>query len=99
MQCRNALLFTAVLCAAVLVAGQSSARDLTLSHQYPETDARHRAAKVLAAELRKRVPDLAVRIHANASLVRDPPSQYEAMQQGKIDMAIYPDGLCLGEIP
>lgn len=99
MQCRNVLLFTAALCAAVLVAGQTSARDLTLSHQYPETDARHRAAKVLAAELRKRVPDLTVRIYANASLVRDPPSQYEAMQQGKIDMAIYPMGYASAKFP
>jgi TRAP-type C4-dicarboxylate transport system substrate-binding protein len=93
------LLFTAVLCATVLVAGQSSARDLTLSHQLPESDARHRAAKVLAAEVRKRVPDLVVRIHPNASLVSDPPKQYEAMREGKIDMAIYPMGYASAKFP
>ena len=99
MQCRNAVLFAAVLCAASVVAGQGSARDLTLSHQLPETDARHRAAKVLAAEVRKRVPDLMVRIHPNGSLVRDPPLQYEAMQEGKIDMTIYPMGYASAKFP
>jgi len=100
MQCRNAVVFAAALCcAASVMAGQGNARDLTLSHQLPETDARHRAAKVLAAEVRKRVPDLAVRIHPNASLVSDPPRQYEAMREGKIDMAIYPMGYASAKFP
>jgi TRAP-type C4-dicarboxylate transport system substrate-binding protein len=99
MMIRHALC-AAVLCSALmLLAERSSARELRLSHQYPETDARHRAAKVLAAELRKRVPDLVVRIYPNASLVSDPPSQYEAMQQGKIDMAIYPMGYASAKFP
>jgi TRAP-type transport system periplasmic protein len=99
MRCRNALLLAAALCATALAPGPASARDLILSHQYPESDARHRAAKVLAAEARKRVPDLAVRIHANASLVQDPAKQYEAMQEGKIDMAIYPMGYATDKFP
>jgi TRAP-type transport system periplasmic protein len=99
MQVRNVTLGVAVLCAVALFAGKTSARDLTLSHQLPESDARHRAAKVLAAELRKRVPDLVVRIHPNASLVSDPPKQYEAMRDGKIDMAIYPMGYASAKFP
>src|SRR5262245_55569962 len=99
MQLRNALLLAAALCAAALVPGQAGARDLILSHQLPEADARHRAAKVLAAELRKRVPDLAVRIHPNASLVSDPPKQYEAMREGKTDMTIYPMGYASAKFP
>jgi TRAP-type C4-dicarboxylate transport system substrate-binding protein len=99
MQFRNLALCASVLCAAAFVAGQSSARELTLSHQLPETDARHRAAKVLAAEARKRVPDLLVRIHPNATLVSDPPKQYEAMQERKIDMAIYPMGYASAKFP
>ena len=50
-------------------------------------------------KLRKRVPDLVVRIHPNASLVSDPPKQYEAMQEGKIDMAIYPMGYASAKFP
>lgn len=97
--CKALLSVAVVLCAVTLAAGRTSARDLTLSHQYPETDARHRAAKVLAAELRKRVPDLVVRIHANAALVKDPTKQYEAMQEGKIDMTIYPMGYATAKFP
>jgi TRAP-type C4-dicarboxylate transport system substrate-binding protein len=99
MPFRNIALCVAVLCAVALLAGETSARELTLSHQLPESDARHRAAKVLAAELRKRVPDLVVRIHPNASLVSDPPKQYEAMRDGKIDMTIYPMGYASAKFP
>lgn len=87
-----------LLSAAMVLTAQSSARELRLSHQLPESDARHRAARVLAAELKKRVPDLTVTVHPNASLVSDPPQQYEALLEGKIEMAIYPMGVCLGEI-
>ena len=99
MRLRNIALCAAVLCAVALLAGETSARELTLSHQLPESDARHRAAKVLAAELKKRVPDLLVRIHPNAQLVSDPPRQYEAMQDRKIDMAIYPMGYASAKFP
>jgi TRAP-type transport system periplasmic protein len=99
MRFRNIALGATVLCAVAFFASKSSARELTLSHQLPEADARHRAAKVLAAELRKRVPDLVVRIHPNGQLVSDPPRQYEAMQDGKIDMAIYPMGYASAKFP
>jgi len=100
MMFRKAWLSSIVLCAAaVMLATAGSARELRLSHQLPESDARHRAAKVLAAELRKRVPDLVVRIHPNASLVSDPPKQYEAMLEGKIEMAIYPMGYASAKFP
>ncbi|HEU4378468.1 MAG TPA: TRAP transporter substrate-binding protein DctP [Hyphomicrobiaceae bacterium] len=99
MQFRNVVLFAAALCAALVAARPGHARDLILSHQLPEADARHRAAKVLAAEVRKRVPDLMVRIHPNGSLVRDPPKQYEAMQERKIDMTIYPMGYASSKFP
>ncbi len=78
---------------------QAAARELRLSHQLPESDARHRAARVLAAELKKRAPDLTISIHPNSSLVDDPAKQYEALLEGKIEMADLPDGLCLGEVP
>jgi TRAP-type C4-dicarboxylate transport system substrate-binding protein len=85
--------------AAMVLAAQSAARELRLSHQLPESDARHRAARVLAAELKRRVPDLTVSIHPNASLVSDPPQQYEALLEGKIEMAIYPMGYASAKFP
>jgi TRAP-type C4-dicarboxylate transport system substrate-binding protein len=65
----------------------------------PETDARHKAARVLAAEVKKRIADLAIKIYPNSSLKIPPPEQYEAMLEGKIDMTIYPMGYASAKIP
>jgi TRAP-type transport system periplasmic protein len=90
----------AVLCWAMLFAtGGADARELRLSHQLPESDARHRAAKVLAAELKKRAPGLSISIHPNSSLKIPPTEQYEAMVEGKIDMTIYPMGYASAKMP
>src|SRR5581483_357705 len=89
-----------VVCLAVILATTPlAARELRLSHQLPESDARHRAARVLAAELRKRAPDLNIKIFPNSSLVASPPQQYEALVEGKIEMAIYPMGYGSAKIP
>jgi TRAP-type transport system periplasmic protein len=92
------------VCAVAMLLGQLApmqvaARELRLSHQLPETDARHKAARVLAAEVRKRVPDLLIKIHPNSSLKIPPTEQHEAMLEGKIDMTIYPMGYASAKIP
>lgn len=92
------------ICAALLLAAQmapmeAAARELKLSHQLPESDARHRAARVLAAEVKKRAPDLSIKIFPNSSLKIPPTEQYEAMLEGKIDMTIYPMGYASAKIP
>src|SRR3990172_3087435 len=96
-------LLGAVCAVAMLLAQlapiEAAARELRLSHQLPETDARHKAARVLAAEVRKRVPDLAIKIHPNSSLKIPPTEQYEAMLGGKIDMTIYPMGYASAKVP
>jgi TRAP-type transport system periplasmic protein len=100
MSLRNLAACAAVLCWAMSCAVvDGNARELRLSHQLPESDARHRAARVLAAEMKKRAPDLPVSVHPNATLVRDPPQQYEAMMEGKIEMAIYPMGYASAKFP
>jgi TRAP-type C4-dicarboxylate transport system substrate-binding protein len=90
---------TASLLFALILSTAATARELRLSHQLPETDARHRAARVLAAEVKKRVPDLLIRIFPNSSLKIPPTEQYEAMLEGKIDMTIYPMGYASAKIP
>jgi TRAP-type transport system periplasmic protein len=100
MLLRNFAACAALSCWAMAFAvGDGNARELRLSHQLPEADARHRAARVLAAEMKKRVPDLPISVHPNASLVKDPPQQYEAMLEGKIEMAIYPMGYASAKFP
>ena len=84
---------------ALAAAGQATARELRLSHQMPVSDARHRAARVFVAELKKRAPSLAVSIHPNSSLIADPVKQYEALIDGTIEMAVYPMGYASAKFP
>jgi len=100
MTLSKALLCAVAMCASVLIStGQATARELRLSHQMPESDARHKASRVLLAELKKRAPGLTLSIHPNSSLVSDPVKQYEALIEGKIEMAIYPMGYASTKFP
>lgn len=85
--------------AVLLLSTSAHARELRLSHQWPETDARHKAARVLMAELKKRTSDLAISIHPNSSLKIKPVEQYAALLEGKIEMAIYPISYATSKIP
>ena len=94
-------LLGAVCAVAMLLAQlapiEAAARELRLSHQLPETDARHKAARVLAAEVRKRVPDLLIKIHPEL-VPQDPADRAvrgDARRQDRHDDL--PDGLRLGE--
>jgi TRAP-type C4-dicarboxylate transport system substrate-binding protein len=69
---------------------QASARELRLSHQWPESDARHKASRVLMAELRKRGTDISITLHPNSSLKIKPVEQYDALLDGRIELAVYP---------
>jgi TRAP-type C4-dicarboxylate transport system substrate-binding protein len=69
---------------------QASARELKLSHQWPESDARHKASRVLMAELRKRGTDISISLHPNSSLKIKPVEQYDALLDGRIELAVYP---------
>lgn len=93
--------FVRAICVVVglVAAGQATARELRLSHQMPESDARHRAARVLVAELKKRAPSLTVSIHPNSSLIADPVKQYEALIDGTVEMAVYPMGYASAKFP
>ena len=92
--------FCAAFCFAALIAtAEATARELRLSHQMPQSDARHRASRVLAAELRKRAPHLSISIHPNSSLIADPVKQHDALVEGKIEMAVYPMGYASAKFP
>ena len=85
--------------ALVMVQSQASARELRLSHQWPETDARHRAARVLNAELKKRVSDLSIVMHPNSSLKFKPVEQFDALVEGKIELTVVPIAYASVKIP
>ena len=95
------LLVRAFVAALALFAGlsQVSARELRLSHQWPESDARHKASRVLMAELRKRGTALTISLHPNSSLKIKPVEQYDALLEGKIELAVYPIAYQSAKIP
>ena len=67
------------------------ASDLSISHQWaPGVDARDRAARVFVAEVAKRLPNFKISIHARSSLGIAPAEQYDAMLDGRVEMAIFP---------
>ena len=69
----------------------ASASDLRISHQWaPGVDARDRAARVFVAEVAKRLPNFKISIHAKSSLGIEPAEQYDAMLDGRVEMAIFP---------
>lgn len=83
----------------LVAGGQASGRELRLSHQMPESDARHKASRVFVAELKKRAPSLAVSIHPTSSLIADPVKQYEALIDGNAEMTVYPMGYASAKFP
>jgi len=100
MMFRKALLGAGLLCSMMLgLSARSNALELRLSHQWPESDARHKAARVLAAELKKRGTDVSISIHPNSSLKIKPIEQLEAILAGKIELAVYPLPYASAKIP
>ena len=85
--------------ALAMAARSAEARELRLSHQMPESDARHKASRVLVAELKKRGRILRSASIPNSSLITDPVKQYDALIEGKIEMAVYPMGYASAKFP
>src|SRR5262245_53351048 len=76
------------------------AQEMRISHQWAEgTDARDRAASIFAQEAALRAPDLKFRIHPNSSLNIKPGDVLGALQEGKLEMAVYPLVLGVPKVP
>lgn len=86
------MVLMALACAPLAaVSAAVEARELRISHQWaPEIDARDRAARVFMAEIAKRLPDMKLSIHPKSSLGIGPVEQYDALLDGRIEMAIFP---------
>ncbi len=82
-----------------LVVG-AQAQTIKISHQWrAETDARDRAARVFVDAVKKRDPALNFRIYPSRSLIQDPVAQFDAMQAGTLEMAVYPLVYAVGKVP
>jgi TRAP-type transport system periplasmic protein len=94
----HALLYAAM--ALCLGAGVSQARELKISHQWPEgTDARDRAARVFVKEAQARAPHLTFKIYPKLSLKIDATKQFDALQSGELDMSVYVPPYAVKKVP
>src|SRR6185295_3115946 len=67
------------------------AQEIRISHQWAEhTDARDRAARIFAQEAEARAQGLKFRIYPNSSLNIKPDDLLDALQNDKLEMAVYP---------
>ncbi|MBI3706119.1 MAG: TRAP transporter substrate-binding protein DctP [Proteobacteria bacterium] len=86
-----ATMLATVVAIAMAVCGAASAQDFKISHQWrQDTDARDRATRVFVEEATKRDPHLRFRIFPGSTLIANPFAQLDAIQNGSLDMAVFP---------
>lgn len=86
-------LVSVLLACGLLIASRMPlvAADFRISHQWEAgKDARDAAARVFVAEVAKRLPSDKITIHPRLALGFEPERQYDAMLDGKVEMAIFP---------
>lgn len=86
--------------AAAWATPAAQAQTIKISHQWrAETDARDKATRIFVEEVRKRTSGLNFRIYPSRSLIQDPVAQFDAMQSGALEMAVYPLVYAVGKVP
>ena len=90
-----------VAAAAVLtLAGTASAQEIKISHQWRQnTDGRDQATRLFVKEVNAKDPSIKFRIYPNRSLVSNPTSQIDGLQDGTLEMAVYPLVYAAGKVP
>ncbi|MEO8143647.1 MAG: TRAP transporter substrate-binding protein DctP [Betaproteobacteria bacterium] len=92
--------FAAIFVASALCAAPAVAQEIKISHQFKaNTDGRDRATRLFVQEVEKRDPSLKFRIFPGSSLNIKPVAQFDALQNGTLEMAVYPMSYAVGKIP
>jgi TRAP-type C4-dicarboxylate transport system substrate-binding protein len=92
---RNA---AAVLALAAFSIGAVQAQEIKISHQWKaNVDGRDRAARVFVKEVEKADPSLKFRIYPAQSLGIKPVAQLDALQNGTLEMAVFPMSYAVGK--
>ena len=88
--------FVAALALAVPVAAQ----EIKISHQFKaNTDARDKATRIFVEEVNKKDASLKFRIYPGSSLNIKPVAQFDALQSGTLEMAVFPMPYAVGKVP
>jgi TRAP-type transport system periplasmic protein len=95
---RGALRLAAGMLSASLLAAPLAAQEIKISHQWKaNSDARDRAARVFIEEVNKKDSGLKFRIYPSQSLGIKPVAQLDALQNGTLEMAIFPMSYAVGK--
>lgn len=90
----------AAVAATLVTMPATQAQTIKISHQWrAETDARDKATRIFVEAVKKRAPGLNFRIYPSRSLIQDPVAQFDAMQSGALEMAVYPLVYAVGKVP
>ena len=83
---------------AVFAAAGASAQEIKISHQFKaNADARDMATREFVKEVNKRDPSLKFRIYPAQSLGIKPIAQLDALQNGTLEMAVFPLSYAVGK--
>ncbi|MET0345278.1 MAG: TRAP transporter substrate-binding protein DctP [Casimicrobiaceae bacterium] len=83
---------------AAFAAAPSSAQEIKISHQFKaNADGRDLATRVFVEEATKRDPSLKFRIYPGSSLGIKPVAQLDALQNGTLEMAVFPMSYAVGK--
>ena len=88
------------LVAAAALALPAVAQEIKISHQFKaNTDGRDKATRVFVAEVNKKDPGVKFRIYPGSSLNIKPAAQFDALQSGTLEMAVFPISYAVGKVP
>lgn len=89
----------AALCLSI-AAPALAQNEIKISHQWKQgTDGRDRAVRVFVEEVTKADPSLKFRIYPGSSLIARPTAQIDAIQDGSLEMSVYPLVYATGKVP
>jgi TRAP-type C4-dicarboxylate transport system substrate-binding protein len=88
----------AAFAAAAFCALPVAAQEIKISHQWKaNVDGRDKATRVFVAEVNKLDPSLKFRIYPAQSLGIKPVAQFDALQNGTLEMAVFPMSYAVGK--
>ncbi|MDT8328700.1 MAG: TRAP transporter substrate-binding protein DctP [Roseovarius sp.] len=92
-------MFTAAVAAGMMLIGSvANATELRLSHQWSNSDVRHKVAQIVADEVAAADVDLEIKIFGSKSLFK-PREQYTPLSRGQLDMTVLPLSYAGGQQP
>ncbi len=90
--------FVAAFAVATICAAPAVAQEIKISHQWKaNVDGRDLATRVFVDEVTKRDPKMKFRIYPAQSLGIKPVAQFDALQNGTLEMAVFPMSYAVGK--